>query len=93
MNIFNRTFLCLLLSCLCVFSGRLWADSSVEAVNINTADAVVLAKSLKGIGVNKAQAIVRYRETVGEFKSAEELTEIKGIGVKLIEANRSRIKL
>lgn len=94
MKTLSRTFLCLLLS-LTASSSLLWADTPTgpAVVNINTADAVTLAKSLKGIGANKAEAIVQYRETVGGFQSAEELTEIKGIGLKLVKANRERIVL
>ncbi|MCR8921635.1 helix-hairpin-helix domain-containing protein [Dasania sp. GY-MA-18] len=76
-------------------SATLWADSAPQQqeVNINTADAAQLAKGLKGVGGAKAKAIVEYRELNGSFKSAEELTEIKGIGVKLVQDNRERIKL
>ncbi|WP_339673727.1 helix-hairpin-helix domain-containing protein [Dasania marina] len=72
-----------------------WADQSaaISEVNINTADAAQLAKGLKGVGANKAKAIIEYRELNGSFKSPEELTEIKGIGVKLVQDNRDRIKL
>ena len=84
---------------LCCFSlgQSLHAAESPPAfnlpVNINAADADVLAAALKGIGLKKAEAIIRYRETVGGFKALEELTEVKGIGVALIETNRARMVL
>jgi competence protein ComEA len=62
-------------------------------VNINTADAETLAKSLDGIGLSKAKAIVAYREEHGPFKSAEELTQVKGIGEATLQHNHDAILL
>lgn len=59
-------------------------------VNINTAHPSQLI-SLKGIGVKTAEAIVVYRQTVGEFKSVDELANVKGIGQKTIDNNRHRL--
>jgi competence protein ComEA len=53
-------------------------------VNINTADVQVLAENINGVGAKKAEAIVAYRKANGPFKSIEELTNVKGIGTKLI---------
>jgi len=60
-------------------------------VDINTADAKTLAANINGIGEKKAEAIVEYREKHGPFKSANDLTKIKGIGPKIVEKNRSVI--
>lgn len=60
-------------------------------VNINTADAATLSKQLKGVGPGKAAAIVEYRDKHGPFKSADQLTQVKGIGKKLIAMNRDVI--
>ena len=57
-------------------------------VNINTADAKTMAANINGIGEKKAESIVQYRKKHGPFKSADDLTNIKGIGPKLIEKNR-----
>jgi competence protein ComEA len=62
-------------------------------VDINTADAATIAKELQGIGLSRAQAIVAYREKNGAFRSADELRKIKGIGAKVLEKNRSNIKV
>ena len=60
-------------------------------VDINTADAATLERELDGIGPSKAQAIVEHREQHGAFRSADELGEVKGIGLATIEQNRDRI--
>ena len=54
-------------------------------VNINTAEAQVLAKNIKGIGIKKAEAIVAYREAHGEFKSSSDIMKVKGIGKRMYE--------
>ena len=65
---------------------------SDSIVSINVADADTLA-SLKGIGNKKAQAIIFYREENGRFNSVEELLNVKGIGTKVLEDNRQRLKI
>jgi competence protein ComEA len=77
-------FKSVILSALLALSFNLFA----APVDINTADAKTLAANINGIGEKKAEAIVQYREKHGPFKSAEDLTKIKGIGQKLIEKNR-----
>lgn len=61
-------------------------------VNINTASVEEL-QSLKGIGKKKAQAIVEYRTSVGNFGSIDQLSDVKGIGSKTVENNKSRITI
>lgn len=60
-------------------------------VDINQATAEMLSKSLKGIGIKKAQAIVLYRKKHGPFKKASDLTNVKGIGDKTVAKNRKNI--
>ena len=60
-------------------------------VNINTADAETISRSLQGVGLSKAQAIVEYRQKHGPFKSADDLSLVKGIGERTIELNRDNI--
>jgi len=50
-------------------------------VNINTADSALL-ESLPEIGPKTAERIIEYRETVGRFKSIDEIQNVKGIGPK-----------
>ena len=52
---------------------------SLAAVNINTATEEEL-KALPGIGPSKAAAIVAYRQHNGQFKSVDDLKNVKGIG-------------
>jgi len=52
-----------------------------EPVDINMADAATLAKNIKGVGLKKAQVIVAYRNKHGMFKSVDEITRVKGIGL------------
>ena len=60
-------------------------------VDINKADATTLAAELNGVGVSKAAAIVAYREANGPFLHIEDLSNVKGIGVKTVEKNRSNL--
>ena len=62
-------------------------------VNINTADAKTISTELKGVGLAKAQAIVEYRKKHGPFRSADDLSLVKGIGERTVEINRADIKV
>lgn len=60
-------------------------------VNINEADQEALAQVLDGVGMSRAAAIVTYREQHGPFYSAEELSAVRGIGIRTVEKNADRI--
>ncbi|MEB7886444.1 ComEA family DNA-binding protein [Serratia fonticola] len=62
-------------------------------VSINQADAEALATVLNGVGLKKAEAIVRYREQNGPFSEIDQLQEVPGIGPSLVERNRDRLKM
>jgi len=62
-------------------------------VDVNTADAETISAELKGIGLVKAKAIVDYREKHGPFRSADDLSLVKGIGERTVELNRTDIKV
>lgn len=64
-----------------------------QPVNINKADANTISNSLLGIGQKKAEEIVKFRTENGPFKAVDELTNVKGIGVKTVEKNRKDILL
>ena len=58
---------------------------AISKININSADAQVLS-TLKGVGPKTAGLIVDYRREAGEFKTIEEIMNIKGIGEKTFES-------
>jgi len=64
-----------------------------EVININSADAATIEHELKGIGSAKAQAIVKYRQQNGPYKSVDELVNVSGIGEKTLAKIRSQISV
>ena len=62
-------------------------------VNINTASAEEIAEALNGVGLSKAEEIVRYRESNGAFVHIDELVNVKGVGMKTVDKNREHIFL
>lgn len=64
---------------------------AADTVDINSADAATINEVLVNVGPSKAQAIVDHRDDHGPFKSADQLAEVKGIGLKTVEKNRDRI--
>jgi competence protein ComEA len=54
-----------------------------DIININTAEKVQL-NTLTGIGDVKSDAIIKYREEKGGFKSVDELIKVDGIGEKTL---------
>ena len=62
-----------------------------ETVDINTATAETLAEAIDGVGMRKAEAIVRYREQHGPFASVDDLVEVSGIGPKILERSRENL--
>jgi len=75
---------------LCAFLSLMFTGSALAAqvVDINTADATTMSENLNGIGASKAMAIIKYREANGAFATVDDLANVKGIGLKLIDRNR-----
>jgi competence protein ComEA len=76
-----------------VFAADKPAPAAVApmSVNINTADAQTLAAALDGVGAARAKAIVEYRDSHGPFRSVDDLAQVKGIGERVVDANRGHI--
>lgn len=71
-------------------------DSFSQSVNnkldLNSASVAEL-QTLPGVGESKAKAIIEYREQVGPFLEVAQLTEVKGIGSKMLSKIQSLVKV
>ncbi|MDO6476570.1 ComEA family DNA-binding protein [Alteromonas sp. 1_MG-2023] len=63
-----------------------------DALDLNTVTAEELT-ALPGIGLSKAEAIIAYRNEKGYFHEVDQLTEVRGIGEKLLAKVRDRVKV
>lgn len=63
---------------------------AAQSVNINTADKATLM-TIKGVGEQRAEAIVEYRQKHGPFKSVEQLSQVRGIGESIVDHNRDHL--
>lgn len=67
-------------------------EEGITRVNLNSADRAQLC-TLPGIGQQKAERIIAYREQHGPFRSTEEIKNIPGIKDKAYEKLRDRISV
>lgn len=74
-----------------LFLSLLPLAGQAASVDLNHADAATLAAGLNGVGPRLAQAIVQYRKTHGPFTSVEQLLQVKGIGIHVLERNRAQL--
>lgn len=65
--------------------------SEAIRLNINTATADQIDKTLVFVGDKTAQAIVEYRSLHGSFDNLSDLAKVKGLSKRLARYNRSRI--
>ncbi|MCY4232761.1 MAG: helix-hairpin-helix domain-containing protein [Bacteroidetes bacterium] len=63
------------------------SDSVEDCIDMNTANVNDLQR-VKTIGAVKAQAVINYRNENGPYKSLNELTNVKGIGLATLEKFR-----
>ena len=61
-------------------------------VNINTATEVELEVALQ-ITHQEARAILRYKDTNGEYQSVDDLKKVPGVDGKKIDANKDRVSI
>ena len=59
-------------------------SKSIQPISLNQATQAEL-ENLPGIGEQKAQAILAYRDAPGRFRTYEELLEVEGIGEATLE--------
>lgn len=95
-----KSFSTLIILLLLLTAAPLHADSQqttnieetvqLQSIDINRADIATLTQ-LKGIGEKRAQAIVTYREQFGDFRTIEDLMNVKGIGEQVVLKNKERI--
>lgn len=68
------------------------STDSANKISLNTATVDQL-QQLHGIGLKKAEAIVKYRSQNGKFKNIEDIQRIKGIGPAIFSKNKARLAL
>lgn len=71
-------------------AGALAAEGAGQ-VDINQATVEEMTE-LEGVGPGYAQKIVEYREQNGPFDKPEDIMKVKGIGQRIWDANKDRIK-
>lgn len=72
--------------------SQLSASGTDGYISLNSATEAQL-ESLSGIGPAMAGRIVEYRSKIGSFSSIEQLTEVPGVGSKLLEKIRDQLTL
>ncbi|CAB9492958.1 ComEA family DNA-binding protein [Alteromonas macleodii] len=63
-----------------------------QRIDLNTATVEQLI-SLPGVGQSKAKAIIQYREEVGPFLEVAQLTQVKGIGEKMLSKIENHVRV
>jgi len=66
------------------------AMATHHLVNVNTASVPTL-RQVKGINTTRANAIVRYRETHGHFRSVNDLIRVPGINARTLDRIRPQV--
>jgi len=67
------------------------AKDERSIININTATVEMLDTEMAYVGESIAKKIVDYREKHGDFKKVEDLTKVKGIGSRILNANKEYV--
>lgn len=64
----------------------------LQRIDLNSATVEQLI-SLPGVGQSKAKAIIKYREEVGPFLEVAQLTQVKGIGEKMLSKIEGHVRV
>lgn len=62
-----------------------------KPLNINTATESEIAKTMYGVGPSRAKAIIKFRDENGEFKTLDQVTQVRGVSTAILEKNRDKI--
>jgi len=65
---------------------------TIDKINLNKADVSTLTNSFKGIGKKRAEAIVKYREEHGDFKSIDDLAQVRGMGKAFVNSHLAQLQ-
>jgi competence protein ComEA len=90
MNTILKKALATLLFSLCLGLSSGVMAQEVAPINVNTADAELLAE-LPGIGPSRAAAIIEEREANGAFDSVEDLERVSGIGSATVDRMQDQV--
>ena len=71
-------------------TGAMAEPMAGEKIDVNTATAEQL-QEVKGIGPKKAEEIVKHRTDKGDFKSVDDLANVKGIGEATVEKIKDQV--
>lgn len=71
-------------------SNAVTADSSLDKININSADITSLC-TLDSIGETKAKRIIDYRTSNGKFSTIEDIMNVEGIGESTFKKIKDKI--
>ena len=92
MHNFLRQLAAILLVVLLTVPAAFAVPAETRTVNVNQDSAEVIADVLDGVGLRRAEAIVEYRETYGDFVELDDLIDVRGIGETTLAANAERIR-
>lgn len=76
---------------LLLFVCNAWS-AAADQIDLNLASVDQLV-TIKGIGPKKAEAIIKYREQRGGFRSVDELDNVPGFGKKTVDKLRAHLKV
>ena len=82
----------MILRCLLIASMASFSVAMATPIDINQVDAKVLAKTVKGIGPTRAQAIIDYRDKHGNFSKLDDLVQVRGISRAFIDKNHQQLQ-